>query len=153
VGSSSTSTLGIAEERLREADALAVALRELSRLPIRHLGEGTLHDDLVDRSTPRRAAEPLHAGHEVQIPTDRQLRIEHHVLREIPDLASGHDRALRHVDAADTHASRRWREEADQAPHERALPRAVRPEQRDHIAALHPERDVVHGAQQGRSTS
>ena len=105
----------IAEQRLRQADALSEAFRQLPGQTFRHRLQAAARDDRLDGPPCAPSVEPLHAGHEAQIAPHGEVRIQGHLLGQVADLAPRRHGALRDVDAAhpDTTAGRR--EEADQA--------------------------------------
>ena len=93
-----------------------------------------------------RALEPVHAPDEAQEAVHAHALVQRVVLGQVADRAAHREwLALRVVPGHDDGARVRPEPGREQAQ-ERALPGPVRPEETHHLARLHAERDVVHGA-------
>jgi len=99
--------VGIAEQRLRQADTLAVALRQVSRRPLRDVREPARGDHSSTAARRFAPARPFMPATKRQVPADGQLGVEHHLLRQVPDPAARLDWSLRDVHAAHAHAAAR----------------------------------------------
>ncbi len=137
--------VGVVNQRLREADALLVALRQLAALAIRHVGDArALHHGLdALRAVSRRHAFDLRD--ERQVFHDAHVGIERRRFRQIAGAALGFDRLVEHVEAGDDGFAVRGRHVAGQDPHRRRLTGAVGAEKSEDFAALDAEADVVDG--------
>jgi hypothetical protein len=137
--------IGIVNERLREADALLEAFRELAAVAIGDLADpGAIHD----RRHPLPAfsrGNALDAGDEVEIFTCRHLGIERRRLRQVPGAPLGGDRVVENVVSRDHGAPFGRRHIARENPHRRGFARAVRAKKAEDLSALDPETDVVDG--------
>ena len=99
VGSSSTRSWRVPDQRLREADALPVALRELAGQRSGHLRQPAALDDVVDRRAPRAAAQrPSRSATKARKRLHGELGVQAHLLREVADLPPGRERPVGHVD-------------------------------------------------------
>ena len=135
----------VAEQRLRDRHALAKPAGQLSA---RHR-----HDALEiepfgrrrDRAIRRFPAQSLDARHEVQKLGDAHVVVERCVLGHITDFAAQSDRVGHHVVAGNFHAPGARREIAGENAEDRALARAVGPEQADDLARFYGEGNVGNG--------
>ena len=81
---------------------------------------------------------------ELEILPDREILIEIHMLRHDPDELLDRVRVRRSLlPVVEDPPGRRLREQREHADRRR-LARAVRPEQAEHLAALHRKREAVH---------
>ncbi len=133
-------------DRLREADALAVALRELADERAELVLDAALLDDALEPPRVLLAArDAAQIGDEVEVLEDGHVLVQRRVLGQVADVAAHLDALVIDVVARDVGASGRGREERREDLHRRRLARAVRPEEAEHFAAPHVERDVVDG--------
>jgi hypothetical protein len=112
---------GEAPARVRVADAAAIA----ASMP------------------PALACEVEERGGELEVPRVDPRRGE--ALRHVPDVRAQALRVLGNAMAEHGGLPCRRGEQAEQDPHQRGLARPVRPEASEHLAALDPEVDAVHG--------
>jgi hypothetical protein len=136
----------VVDQRLREAGAVLVALRQrVDRLVQHRLQEAQLHH-AGHGFTSRRAGQAAQLGGETEESLHRHVGIGGGVLRQVADEALRLQRLLAHVVAADGDAPRAGRHEAGDHAHGGRLAGAVGAEEAEHLAALHREGDVVHRA-------
>jgi hypothetical protein len=133
------------DQRLGEADALPIALRELRAHAAAHLGNpGALHY-LLDPRFPIAGRNALDLGDERQVFGDRHVGVERRRFRQVADAPLGLDRLIKDIEAGDDGFAVRGRHVAGQDPHGRRLAGAVRAEEAEDLAALDAEADVVDG--------
>jgi hypothetical protein len=133
------------QNRGREADALAEALGQLADRAVEHGLEARGRDRVVDRRLARRARQLSQPSHEVQVFRDQHLRVERVVLGEVPKAALGIAASLLERHAVEPNGPGVGLEELGDHPHGGGLPGAVRPEEADHLPAIHLEGQLVHG--------
>ena len=139
--------LGVVEQRLREADALPVALRELAALAVRHVGDPRA---LHHRGHARLALGPRHAldaRAEVEILAHAHVGVERRRLGQIAGAALGLDRLLDEIEAGHDGGALGGRHVAGEHAHGRGLAGAVRAEKAEDLAAFDREADVVDGGE------
>ncbi|HEY6508301.1 MAG TPA: hypothetical protein VIY56_09830 [Vicinamibacterales bacterium] len=137
--------LGVVEQRLREADALPVALRELAALAVRHVGHPRA---LHHRGHARLAFGPRHAldaRAEVEIFAHAHVGVERRRLGQIAGAALGLDRFLGEIEAGHDGGALGGRHVAGEHAHGRGLAGAVRAEEAEDFAAFDREADVADG--------
>src|SRR5262249_12410470 len=137
--------LWVADERLREPDALAVALRERADAAIPHLGEAARGERVRHLPFPPRARHALQLHDEAQVLDDAQVGVERRVLREVADRAPAGERLDRGIAAADADRAGGGREDTGEDAHRRRLAGAVRAEEADDLAAGDVEGDAGNG--------
>jgi hypothetical protein len=137
--------LGVAQERLGQADALAVALGQLADQAAAHVrDEAPLHH-LVHLRPPLSPAHALDLRHELQVCAHREVRVEGGVLGQVADAPPHLQRLAEDVESGHPRAATGRRHEAREDLHGGGLPGAVRPEKADDLALVDAERDVGHG--------
>ena len=93
--------LGVVDERLRQPDALPVALRQLRAVPIGHVGDvRALHHARHPRLA-LAGRDALDAGDEVEVLADRHVGVERRRFRQVAGAALGLDRVREDVEAGD----------------------------------------------------
>ena len=142
--------LGLVHERRREVEA---SLHPAGVTLDRAIGRvGELHElEQLDRTRTGLARRQI----EQATLEDEQLatglpRIEAGLLERDADPPPHLVRLALDVDARDTSAARREREQRRQHPHRRRLARAVRAEKTEHLAGLDPQIDTLHGVDRAR---
>ena len=135
----------IVDDRLRQADALPVAFRQLRAQSVRHVGDSDARHHLPDSLAPPGGRHALDPRHEIQILFDRHVGIERRGFRQVAGPALGFDRLLEHVEPGDHGLAIGRRHVAGQNPHRRRLAGAVRAQEAEDFAALDAKADVVDG--------
>jgi hypothetical protein len=136
--------VGIVNQRLREADPLLVALRELRAMPARHVGHpGALHH-LVHAASDI-FAHALDLGDEGQVLADGHVRIKRRGFRQVAGPALGFERLLEHVETGDGRRALGGGHVAGNNAHRRGLPGAVGAEKPENFAGLRSKTHVVYG--------
>jgi len=125
--------LGRAQERLGQAEALAVALRELEDLVTEHLLEPAGGGHALDLGRDGAAPDALHLGHEAQVGRDVERVVEGWTLGKVADQARRVDVVGRHVAAGHQHAALAGRGVAGDHAHGGGLARAVGAEEPDDL--------------------
>ena len=152
VGSSRMRIGGSWMSACAEADALAVAVREVSDVLAEDLRQAADLDDLLRALLERGRVEPAHVGDEAQVLPHVHVRVERRALRQVAEAPAAPRGARR---------TRRGRapspcppvgdDEAGQDAHRRRLAGAVRPEKADHLAAADLEAHLVERAERPES--
>ena len=120
--------LRVSQQRLRNADALTIALGECADQTVAHsLNAGAL-GNLVDLCTQRLAAQALCRTDKFQILLRRLIHIEGRLLWEIADQLFGRLRLLQNVKAADLHGAVCRGKASRHHVHRGRFPRAVWPQ-------------------------
>ena len=96
----------LAEQRLRQADALAVALRQRADAPVGHAVEPACGEHTRDRARLRGARDALHAGDEAEVRLHAEVGVEGGVLGEVADRAPAGERLADEVVARHPHLTR-----------------------------------------------
>ena len=138
--------VGLVDEGARDRHPLLLASADLRRLLPRlglELGEGEHAPDLLVDALPRPAGDARAEG---DVLAHREVREEGVALEDRVDLAAVR-RQRGDVLAVQEDAPGVGRLEAGQHAQQRRLAAAARPEQREELALLDPERDGVHGPQ------
>ena len=135
--------IGVVNERLREADALPVAFRQLRALSIGHVGDARAFHHGLHALFALGDRDIFYLRDERQVFDDAHVRIERRRFGKIPGAALRLDRLIEHVEARDDGFAVRGRHIARQNPHRRRLAGAVRAEEAENLAALDSEADVV----------
>ncbi len=131
------------QDRLRDGHALAVAARELGDQQLAHRTQDQAIARGIDRVAECGSVETAQPAHEGEKFGDTHLRVERNVLRHIAHAPARLQAVCDHVEAADAGAPRGGLQVARQDAQDRALARAVRAEQPDHLARPHVERDGI----------
>ena len=135
----------VVDERLRQADPLPVALRELAAVAVGHVVDvGALHHRR-DALAPLLRRHALDAGDEVEVLAHRHVRVERRRFRQVAGAALGFDRVREDVEPGHRRLAFGRRHVAGQDPHRGGLAGAVRPEEAEDLAPLDTKTDVVHG--------
>ena len=134
----------IVNQRLREADALSIALRELPANAMRHVLESAHVERMLERVFDLRARHSAQSRDETQIGIDAHIGIERRILRQVADLAARLERVFEDVETVDHDGARGRRHEAGDDAHGGGLAGAVGPEEAEDRAALGIERHVAY---------
>ena len=135
----------IVNDRLRQPDPLAVALRQLGAQTVGHVGDARARHHRADALLPVCRKHALQFADEVQILHDGHVGVEGRRFREVPGPALGLDRLFEHIESRDDRLALRGRHEPGQDAHRRRLAGAVGPQEAEDLAAFHPEADVFDG--------
>jgi hypothetical protein len=135
--------LGIVNERLREANPLLVALRELAAVPRRHVVHVRALHDGGDPLFPLLWWHALDARDEIQILAHGHVRIERRRLGQVTGPALRIDRMRENVVPGHGRPPLGRRHVPGQDPHRRRLSRAVRTQKTENLSSLDLEADVV----------
>ena len=135
--------LGAAEQRLRDADALPVALGQGGDAAVRDLADLDLPDHLADLPVELFAPQPLGLPDKPQVFQRGLVQIERRLLGQVTDQALGLLRLGQNIKAAHRHAARCRRQAAGHNVHGGRLARAVRPEEAVNMAFGDLEGQVV----------
>ena len=133
----------IAEQRLRQPHALAIALRERADPATRHARQAERREHGVDGGGALCPLDALRARDESQVLDHAQLGIVRRVLREVADGAAAGERIALQVVAGDPDRTLRRREDAGHDAHGRGLAGTVRTEEPDDLALVDGERDAA----------
>src|SRR5271163_5042508 len=136
---------GIAQDGLRDSDALPITLRQFADELAPHVLEAAGLERIFDSIARRLRIDLAHARAEFEQRVDAEVGIQHHIFRQVTDAPAGLERMLRDVEAADHRASRGRREKSREDSHDRRLARAVGAQQPDDLALFDLERNVVYG--------
>ena len=136
--------VGVVHQRLRQADALPVAFRELSAAAVCHVGDARLLHHLVDARLATGPRDPLDARDKRQVLAHRHFGIERRCFGKVAGPPLRLDRLLKYVVSRDNRLSLARRNVAGEHPHRRRLARAVRSEEAENLAPLDGKADVVH---------
>ena len=127
----------IVNDRLREADALPVAFRELPAVTVRHVVDAGLFITSSTRAALRSLeATTLSFATNVQVFPHRHFRVERRRFRQVAGAALGFDRLIEHVVTGDDGLALGGRHVAGQDAHRRGLAGAVRAEEAENFASL-----------------
>ena len=137
--------VGLVHDRLREADALSVALRQRVDRRDEMLGEPGRPSGLRDGRFGAGGGHAAQLGHHEQVLLHEHLGVERRVLRQVSDLALDALTVARDVEPADRDRPGRRLDEARQHLHDGRLPGAVVPEEADDLSALDPKGNAVDG--------
>ena len=134
----------IVHDRLGEADALAVALRQRADHATPHVRETAALESAIHLLAQAAARHILQLRHEREVALDVHLGIQGWRLGQVSNGPPCRERIGEHVVAVDHGRAVRRRNEARQHAHRRGLARAVRPEEPHDLALRDFEGDVVH---------
>ena len=137
--------LGVVNQRLREADALPVAFRQLRAVLRRHVVDVRALHHGRDPVLLFLRGHALDARDEVQVLPDGHVRIQGRRFRQVAGAPLGLDRVSEDVVAGDRRPTVGWRHVAGQDPHRGGLARPVRTQEPENLSAFDSEADVVHG--------
>ena len=121
--------LRVVDERARERDLRALALREPLRFAVRDRAELEPLDQRVDARGERLFGEAVQAAVVLDVLAARELLIEPRAVRQHAEHAARRERGRREIDAADARRAAIGLEHRRQDPQARRLAGAVRPEQ------------------------
>ena len=136
--------IGAVQDRLRQADPLAVSLRELSDGPVVDVRDPGPRDGILERALALGAGEPAQVGDEIEIVGDQHVAVERVVLGEVADALFGRAPQLGHGLPVEEHLPAVGLEILRDHAHRRGLARAVGAEKAHHLAAVDGERHTVH---------
>ena len=138
----------VVDERLREADALAVAVRQVPDLLAEHLREAAHLDDALARACWKvLVVEVPEVGGELQVLEHAHLEVERRALRQVAEALAHLERLVEDVVAVDPRRPAGRRDEAREDAHRGRLAGAVWAEKADDFAAPNLEVDLVERAE------
>ena len=137
--------VGVVDDGLGDADALAVAFGQLADQLGADVAEGAAPDDLVGAALDVGAGDALELADEGEVLDDLHLGVEGRGFGEVADALLDLLRVLQHVEAGDGGLAGGGREEAGEDAHRGGFPGAVGAEEADDLALFHLEGDVVYG--------
>ena len=115
------------DDRLRQADPLPIAFRQVRAQPARHVGDARALHDLPDALAAFGGGDAFDLRDELEILGDAHVGIERRRFRQVARAALGFDRLLEHVEPRDDGLAVGRRHVAGQDPHRRGLAGAVGP--------------------------
>ena len=136
--------LWVSEQRLRDADALAVALREIADEPVRHVGDLRDLHNLRDLPLDIALGDALCLGDKLQVLPRRAVDVQRRLLREVADELFGLVRVLEDIVSVDAHIAGGGGKAAGHNVHGRGLARAVRAEKAVYATVLNREGQIRH---------
>ena len=119
--------LRVAQQGLRNAHPLAVALGQVADQPLSHVGDAGLFHHRFDLPGAFLPPQALGPGHEAQIFLRRHIAVQGRQLGQIADVLLGLHGFLRHVVAVDEHFSLRGAQTAGHDVHGGGLSCAIPP--------------------------
>ena len=134
------------QQRLRDRDALTEATGELAGQQHHDAGEIQPLGCGVHRGLCRSPSQSLEIGHEVKKLADPHVIVERRVFRHIADHAANRERIGYDIMAGDLDTAGGRHQITSQHAEDRALARAVGPEQADDLAPFDGKGDVGDGA-------
>ena len=134
----------IVNQRLRQADALSIALGELAANSMRHVGEAANLEHVLERGFDLRARDVAQLRDEAQIGLDAHVGIERRIFRQVADLAARLERLRENIESVDQHGARGRRHIAGDDAHRGGLAGAVGAEKAEDRTALGLERYVFY---------
>ena len=138
--------LGVAQQCLRDRDALAKPAGQLARQQRHHRCQIEPCCGRIHRRSCRSAAQTLDAGHEVEKLADPHVVVERRVLGHVTYRAADGERVAHHVMAGYFDAPGSRHKIAGEHAKNRALARTIRSEQADNLALLDGKGNVRDGA-------
>ena len=136
--------LRIAQYRLRDAHALAVALGQVADQPMHHRRHAGLFRRAPDLRPATGRGHLLEPRHHRQVFLRRHVHVQRRDLRQIADQPLGLLRLLEYVEPADSDLARRGRQTARDDVHRGALARAVGAQKAIDPALLDGEAQIRH---------
>ena len=136
--------LGLAHDRAAHRDSLALAAGELGRPPLEELVQAEHRGDLLDASRDLALGHPPHLQAVAEVLANAHVRVQGVALEDHRDVAVTW-REIGDVAPADPDLAGRDLLEPRDRAQQRRLPAARGTDQRDELAVLDPQRDVVHG--------
>ena len=146
-GSSSTSSLRLAQQAGRDAEALAHPVGVAADLAVGPVGQVDDLEDLLEQAGPDAAVEEREA---LEVLPAGQVGVEAWALDEAGDAVQHADAGVGPGPAEDPDRARVGPDQPEQHPQERRLAGAVGPEDAVDLARGHAEGDVVDGADRTR---
>ena len=143
--------LGIVHDRVRQPHPLPHALGELTDRPVHEFREPAPLRHAFDRRHTLRITHTTQFAAEIQKLAHPLLGVERCVLRQVADTPTNLERVLKNVKPADRGRPARGRVIAGENSNGRRFTGPVGPQDADHLALLHTERDAVH--RENRSVS
>ena len=123
MGSSSSSSSGVVQQRLGDRDSGPLARRQLPERPIEELGHGEVVRQLCD--LPAHVAQPVKAGVDLQVFPHREALGQIDIGRREVDPRQGPEPVGQHVGVEDAHGARRRQQQPEQHRQGGGLSRAV----------------------------
>jgi hypothetical protein len=133
------------DDRLRQPDALLVALRQVADQALADVGESAVLLGRGHRAGAQLAGDAVQPGAIRQVFVDGELRIHRRLLGQVAEVLLGRLRRLAQVDAGDRDEARAGREAAGEHLHRGGLAGAVGAEQAEDLALLQGEVEAGDG--------
>ncbi len=134
--------LRVAQQRRRDAEPLPHAVRVAANPVLRAIAQLDRLEHLVDARRRRPAVE---VGEQAQVATAGEVRIEPRSFHEAGNAVERPGPELERIAAEQPRVSRSRTNQPEQHAERRGLPRSVRPEVAEHVAALDGQVDMVDG--------
>ncbi len=134
---------GLVQQRARQFHLAPVAAGELAHWCAGPLCQAEVVQQPGDARRGNAARQPVQAGMEMQVGQDRQVQVNCRLLEHDAEPCQRTHRVVLHLHPHDRDPPRVGHEQAAEDLEQRGLARAVRPQQRDELAAPHVERDAV----------
>src|SRR5262249_25575730 len=135
----------IIEQRLRQANALAIAFREIPDQAALHLLYATEFHYLANFTGALSTRDPLHFADEAQIATDRHLPVQLHVLWQLSDALTYFERLRKDIVAGDHDTAATGRHKSRQDTHCGRFPGTVRSQEPQDLPLLNAEGEIPDG--------
>ena len=135
--------VGTVHDRLRNADALLIALGQRADQFIRDIGKTAIRERVVDRRAARGFGHAMQPRGEVDVLLYRQFAVQRWCFRQITDARFRGDRLVEQIDAANADRAQGRREIAGQHLHGGRFAGAVGAEKAEDLAAFQLEAHAV----------
>src|SRR6516164_4426193 len=129
-------------ERVRQPDTLAVALRERADQPAAHLTNAATVQTVVNSLLPGLARNRFQLRAIAQVLLDAHLRVERNTLGQIADVSAHVHRLCHHIEPGDLRDPTGRGQVSGKDSHRRRLAGAVGPQETDDLAACYLKVDV-----------
>src|SRR5208283_29053 len=126
----------IMNQRLREADTLAISLRELPADAMRHVFEAAHVERMLEGVFDLGARHSPQSRDETQIRIDAHIGVERRIFRQVSDSLPRFERIFENVEVVDYYGARGGRHEAGDDPHGAGLAGAVGAEEAENRTAV-----------------
>ena len=132
----------IVNQRLRQADALPIALGQLPANPVRHVGQPANFEHVLERRLDLRAREPAEFRDKPEIGFDPHVGIQRRIFGQVSDFPARLERLRKDIEPVDQHGARGRRHIAGDDAHRGSLAGAVGAEKAEDRTVLGFERYV-----------
>ena len=135
--------IGVVDDGLGQADALAIAFGELADELLADVAQGAAADDFAHFPGDIVGGDALELAGEAEVLVDLHFRINGRCFGQVADALLDLHGVLQHVESSDVGSTRGWRQEARQDAHRGGFAGAVGAEKADDLSFFDLERDVV----------